>query len=216
LKDFNAKSFYLRTGLLGKQWLQKVPNYQAQKQLDEALVEIYEAGWLGDCDQELVNVFVAEDLVSALASGGVLKASRSNKKWPAKQEWISPDQKTGLTLAWIPLAAEWIKELPQKLAETEVVAELAQGASALMKTEVTPEHLVKWLLLEDTLTQASGIKDYSVAYLNLCSRIYHEAGGWVPLASVFDPKGSKSSGGFVEAEQDLASFLSTLKSDGLA
>lgn len=217
LKSFNKNSYYLRAGLLGKQYLQGLPNFRAQTELDQQLAELYDScgGVLSKLSMDEVGPFIKDWLVPALAKSGALKAQRTNRKWPSSYAKITADEKAQLSLTWRSLATGHIRSLPQEFAEHYPVPNIASRLSELTNSDVTPQLLVGWLFKEDKITQAAGTKDYAVAYLNLCFSLYAEMGAWDSLAKYFDPKGETEAEGFSEMDREITEFAALLSADGI-
>ena len=218
LKNFNRNSYYLRAGLLGKQYLQNVPNFRAQTELDLELANLYEA-CDGDPKQlpiDTITSFIKEWLIPCFAKGGVLKVQRTNRKWPASYNVLTPEEKAQLNLTWRSLALTHIRSLPAAFAETTLMLELTQSlAERVEATNLSPQAVVAWIGKEEKTTQAAGIKDYAVAYINLCFGLYEELGEWDSLAKFFDPKGELEAEGFSEMDREISDFAALLKADGL-
>lgn len=217
LKGFNRNSYYLRAGLLGKQYLQGVPSFRKQMELDLRLAELYDecAGEPSALSIESVTTFMKEWLIPSFAPAGVLKVQRTNRKWSKGYDKLTSEEKAQLGISWRGLAATHIRSLPIALAEEQVVIDVASRLAESIGTELTPQAIVGWISKEDKVTQAAGIKDYAVAYLNLCFNLYSEIGEWDSLAAYFDPKGEVEAEHFSEMDREISDFAALLSADGL-
>lgn len=217
LKSFNRNSYYLRAGLLGKQYLQGVPSFRKQMELDLKLADLYdECG--GEPSALLVDSvisFIKDYLVPSFSPAGVLKVQRTNRKWSKAYDRLTSEEKAQLSLSWRALATIHIRSLPIALTEDQVVMDITTRLVGITKTALTPQAIVSWIGKEDKVTQATGIKDYGVAYLSLCFSLYSELGEWDSLASYFDPRGEAEAEHFSELDKEIADFAGLLSADGL-
>lgn len=218
VKNFNKQSYYLRAGLLGRQYLQSVPNFRKQMELDLKLADIYEAcnGKLSEAPVAMLQGFITDWLLPAAISSGCLKAQRSNRRWPTSYGMIEPEEKSQLVIEWLGLATKHTKELTAYLADHPFVESLTSRlATRAQAGGLTPQVVLAWINKEEKVTQATGIKDYAVNYLNLCFHCYAELGEWDSLAKFFDPKGEAEAEDFAEMDREIADFAALLNADGL-
>lgn len=218
VKGFNKQSHYLRMGLLGKQYLQGVPNFRKQMELDNKLAEVYEqvGGDINAVPVEWMREFIKEWLLPATVESKCLKAQRTNRKWPASYNVIQAHEKADLIIEWLGLASQHLSSVNERLADTVTVQALAPSiAERTHAPTLTPQILVAFIAKEEKVTQAVGLKGYALAYLNLCFQCYAEIGEWDSLAAYFDPKGQAEAEGFANMEREIADFAGLLSADGL-